>query len=372
MTLPLFKLEEYLGEREFKAPFSLCSSDLETHKVSELLELADSKSLELWNNLALSYTEPQGMPLLRQEISTLYSSVEPDQVLTFAGAEEGIYCAAHALLSAADHAIVIAPSYQSLTAIPSSLCEVTTIWLEEQAAWKLDIDQVANAFQDNTKLILMNFPNSPTGAILEQDSYSALLKLAQSKGAYIFFDEVYRLLEFDESQRLPAICDSYDKGLSLSVMSKVFGLPGLRIGWIGCKDKTVLKRMEQIKNYLSICNSAPSEILALIALRARTHILKRNRSIVENNMQILDAFMERSANKLTWIRPKGGCVGFPRLLSAKKSIEDFAAHLLQEEGVLILPGNVFDVSGNYFRVGFGRKNMPEALRRFEHFLDKHH
>lgn len=371
MILPSFKLEEYLSEREFATPFSLCSSDIETHKLPELLELADPESKALWNNLSLGYTTPKGMLPLRNEIAALYQNTAADETLVFSGAEEGIYCAAHALLTYDDHAIVISPSYQSLSAVPASLCKVTPIWLDEKTNWMLDINRIDDALQANTKLIIMNFPNSPTGAILKSDTFIELINLARSKGIYIFSDEVYRLLEFDETERLPAIADCYEKGLSLSVMSKAFGLPGLRIGWIASKDKAVLKRMEQIKHYLTICNSAPGEILALIALRARENILLRNRSIVNDNLSLLDAFMERCADKISWVRPKGGCIGFPRLLSKKHHVEDIASHLLEEEGVLILPGQVFNVSGNYFRIGFGRYNMPEALTRFERFIHRH-
>ncbi len=371
MILPSFKLEEYLSEREFSTPFSLCSSDLETHKVTELLALADSESEALWNKLSLGYTTPKGMLLLREEISALYQNVTADEVLIFSGAEEGIYCAAHALLGPDDHAIVVAPSFQSLSAVPATLCKVTTIWLEENTQWKLDVNLIASALQSNTKLIVMNFPNSPTGAILDSDTFIRLINLARDRGIYIFSDEVYRLLEFDEAERLPAICDCYEKGLSLSVMSKAFGLAGLRIGWIASKDKALLKRMEQIKYYLTICNSAPGEVLSLIALRARQNILLRNRSIVASNLPLLDAFVERCSDRICWVRPKGGCVGFPRLLSEKLFVEEVASQLLQEEQVLILPGHVFHLPGNYFRIGFGRYNMPEALSRFERFIDKH-
>lgn len=273
MILPTFKLEEYLGAREFKAPFSLCSSDMQSRTVPELLAMADDACTQLWQNLALSYTQPEGLPMLRQEISRLYQDINAEQVLMFAGAEEGIYCAAHALLTNTDHAIVVVPCYQSLEAIPQSLCDVTLIKLNESQNWALDLDRIKAAVRPQTKLIVINFPHNPTGAVIDRKTLFGLIAIARQQGAYIFSDEVYRLLELDENNRLPAIADCYEKGLSLSVMSKAYGLPGLRIGWIVTRSPEVLKQMENMKYYLSICNSAPSEILALIALRAKEAIL---------------------------------------------------------------------------------------------------
>jgi aspartate/methionine/tyrosine aminotransferase len=370
VALPIFKLEEYLGEREFVAPFSLCSSDMQSRTLSELLALADVDLRQQWETLSLGYSEPKGLPALRQEVSQLYSNAEADQILMFAGAEEGIYCAAHALLEATDHAIVIMPCYQSLAEIPRSLCELTLIPLDESRQWSLDLDQVKAAIQPNTKLIVVNFPHNPTGTVISRETQEGLIAIARQQNAYIFSDEVYRLLELDETNRLPAMVDAYEKGISLAVMSKAYGLAGLRIGWIATRDRTLLKRMEQIKHYLSICNSVPSELLSLIALRAKDTILQQNHEIMRTNLQFMDQFFEQYSDWFQWNRPIGGCVGFPRLI-ADYPVETFAQHLLDEEGVLILPANMYDWAGNNFRISYGRRNMPEALERFERFVQRH-
>lgn len=369
MPLPIFKLEEYLSSREFKS-FSLCSSDMESYTVTELLAMADAETLQLWNTLSLGYTQPEGLPLLRQEVSQLYQTLDANQILMFAGAEEGIYCAAHALLSSSDHAIVVTPCYQSLEAIPSSLCQVTKIQLIESENWALDLDQIRAAIQPNTKLILINFPHNPTGKLIDRTTFFELIEIARQQGAYLFSDEVYRLLELDERDRLPTMADSYEKGLSLSVMSKAFGLAGLRIGWLATRDRNLLKQMENIKYYLSICNSAPSEILSLIALRTRDQILDRNHQLMQTNLKRMDAFFEQYQDWFSWNRPQGGCTGFAKLL-ADYPIYDFADRLLQEAGVLILPGDVYDWSGNHFRISYGRRNMPEALEQLEQFVNTH-
>jgi aspartate/methionine/tyrosine aminotransferase len=150
------------------------------------------------------------------------------------------------------------------------------------------------------------------------------------------------------------------------VMSKSFALAGLRIGWVATRDRDLLARLAAFKDYTTICSSAPSEVLALIALRARDQVLARNRAIVEANLPLLDAFFERWAGTFEWIRPRGGSIGFPRL-AGDRPIDGFAEGLVRETGTLILPGSVFGDTGNHFRIGFGRTNMPEALERLDSY-----
>ncbi len=367
--LALFKLEDYLSMREFRAPYMLCASDLETHTMQQIIDMADDQCRDLWNRLALSYTEPYGMPLLLDQIAELYGEkFGAHDILSFAGAEEGIYCACHALLDARDHAIVVTPCYQSLESIPTSLCDVTKIELGHEQQWQLDLDQVAAAIQPNSKLLLINYPHNPTGAMLSHEQQAQLVEIARKHNLWLFSDEVYRYLEIDEKDHLPSIASLYEKGLSLGVMSKAFGLPGLRVGWIACQNRDMLLAMSNVKHYLSICNSAPSEILSLIALRNKRQILDRNLAIMGDNIVLLDNFFNDYRDLLEWVRPRGGCTGFVKLNSSE-SAYDFAEGLLQDKGIVVLPNSVYDYTGNYFRIGFGRKNMPEALAKMREFLD---
>lgn len=367
--LALFKLEDYLSTREFKAPYMLCASDLETHSMQEILAMADDECRQMWGHLALDYTEPYGMPLLLEQVARLYgNAIDADNILSFAGAEEGIYCACHALLEAGDHAIVVTPCYQSLESIPASLCDVTQIELAHSAGWQLEIDRVAAAIKPQTKLLLINYPHNPTGAMLSHVQQHQLVELARKHNLWLFSDEVYRYLELDAGHRLPTIASLYEKGLSLGVMSKAFGLPGLRVGWIACQDRDLLLAMSNVKHYLSICNSAPSEVLALIALRNKDHILDRNLAIMHHNIALLDDFFDDYRDLLEWVRPIAGCTGFVRLKSSQPAY-DFSDELLAAKGVVTLPNSVYDYAGNHFRIGFGRKNMPEALAQMRAFID---
>lgn len=370
MILPPFKLEEFWKKYEFSTPYLLCCSDAETWEMKEILTLADEGSKKLWESLHFGYTEAPGHPTLRQEIAGLYSTLTPDDIFTFAGAEEGIYCGLKILTNPGDHVIVIDPFYQSLGTLPEAFgAEVTAVSLKFENQWKLDLSEVEKAFRANTKLLILNYPHNPTGAILDKDTQDGLIELAREAGAYIFSDEVYRFLELDESSRLPSLADAYEKGISINVMTKSFGLAGLRVGWMATKDTDVLRQAGSYKLYTSICNSAPSEILAIMALRAKETILKRNREILLANLKILDEFMKRNQNVLSWVRPSCGTMAVIKLL-LPLSVENFAEDLVKSEGVLIMPGSNFDLPGNFFRIGFGKKNFEDCLKRFESFLQK--
>lgn len=368
--LPTFHLEDYLSAREFSAPFMLGGSDSETHSLGEILDLADPESKEIWDKLSLHYTEPYGMPVLLEEIASLYGdAITGSNILSFAGAEEGIYCLCHALLDPSDHAIAVTPCYQSLESVPSSLCEVTKVGLDETESWELNIDRVIKEIQPRTKLLLINYPHNPTGAILTKAQQGQLIEIARTNDLWIFSDEVYRYLEFEPSDRLPTMASIYEKGISLGVMSKSFGLPGLRVGWIAAQNQHLLAEMSNVKHYLSICNSAPSEVLSLIALRGQDKILARNLDIIQSNIALLDSFFLDYFDFFEWTRPKGGCIGFSKI-KGQWSSDVFAEKLLSAKGVLVVPDSVFDFNENYFRVGFGRKNMPQALRLVRDFIEE--
>lgn len=371
MKIPPFKLEEFWKKYEFTSPYLLCCSDTESWKLHDILELADLETKELWGSLSLGYTESPGLPLLRKEIAKLYSHIDSGQVLTFAGAEEGIYCSMRTLIEPGDHVIVIDPCYQSLKTLSESFgAHVTGILLDRKKGWRLTLEELENAFLPDTKLLVLNYPHNPTGAVLEKEVFEGLIKLARQCGAYVFCDEVYRYLEIDERDRLPSIADAYEKGIALNVMTKAFGLAGLRIGWLATQCADFIQEVGSYKLYTSICNSAPSEILALIALRSKDTILKRNREIMLSNLEILDSFMKRHQQLLSWDRPQSGTMAVVQLL-LPVSIEKFAEELVEKMGVLIMPGYVFDLPGNFFRIGFGKKNMIEALDRFEQFLKQY-
>lgn len=296
MTKPMrdFALETYMSKWEFVAKYSMTASDAESMRLPELLAMASNEDRSDFEHLSLGYTETFGAPALRQEIARTYDTVEPENLICFAGAEEAIYVAMKVLLTAGDHAIVITPNYQAAETLPLSICAVTGVALDMDNDWDLDIGRIKAALRPNTKLISINFPNNPTGRILPRTTFDALIDLCRRHGIWLFSDEVYRLIERDEALRLPQAVDVYERGISLNVMSKAYGLPGLRIGWLAARDRDLLVRCERYKHFLSICNSAPSEILARIALKNRDQILARTRGIVRSNITALNALDRKS------------------------------------------------------------------------------
>ena len=374
-TLPDFRLETHFSKWEFKARYHLTASDAESLPLNELLAMASSQEREDFESMWLGYTETYGAPELRETIASLYVQRNADEILCFAGASEGIFAANSVILDKDSHAIVVTPNYQSHESMPVAICSATGVPLDPDDGWSLDIDRVAAAVQKNTKLITINFPHNPTGAILSSDRYQALIDLSRKHGIYILHDEIFNGLGPSGTQHLPHIADEYERGLSLNVMSKAYGLPGLRIGWIACADKGVLSKMERLKHYLSICNSGPSEKLAKIALNNRDQLLARNCSIIDQNLPKWDAFFARYPQLFEWSHPDGSCMAFPRYTGAD-GVEQFCRSLVEQSGVLFLPSTIYssDLSAtpnDRFRLGFGRIGLDEGLEALDAHMMKY-
>ncbi len=370
MQIADFELERFFARYEFAVRHLLCASDVEGWSMADLLALADEETRHLWEGLTLGYTEAPGHPLLRAEIASLYETLAADDVLTFSGAEEAIFTAANVLLRPGDHAIVTWPAYQSLHEVARATgADVTLHELHASEGWAIDVDRLRASVTPRTRLIVVNAPHNPTGMLPDAATWTAVSDIAADAGAVLFADEVYRFLERDAGARLTAGADLGAHGVSLGVMSKSFSMAGLRIGWLASRDRAFLDACARFKDYLTICSSAPSEILALTALRARDRVLGRARDIVDGNLALVDALFERQAAHLRWVRPAGGPIGFPELV-ADVPIETFAQNLLEAEGVLLAPGPLFGHPGNHFRLGFGRLGMAEGLERLEAYVER--
>ena len=372
MKISPFKLEDYFAKYEFTAKYLLCASDCETFSIEELLSFEPESELNL-KKLRLGYTESQGNPALRKEISNLYKNTKPEDILVFAGAEEGIFICMNVLLNKEDHIIVQFPAYQSLFEIANSIgCEITKWVMDEQNNWELDLNYLKDHIKKNTKAIIINNPHNPTGYLMSKEKFNSIIEIAKKHNPqiFIFSDEVYRLLEYNKNDRLPNMCDCYDRGISLGVMSKAFGLAGLRIGWIASKNKYLIKKLESFKNYTTICSSAPSEFLSLLALRNKDRILERNLKIIHNNLQLLVIFFDKNKQLFDWIKPKAGCIAFPRII-LNTGAEKFCLDLFKNSGVLLMPSTNFNFEDQHFRIGYGRKTLLEGLNVLEEYLRKY-
>ena len=362
-------MERYFALYEFKVKYLLSPSDCESLSMAELLQIAAPASLELWQELRLSYTESQGHPLLRREVAGLYQHVPPENII-IAAPEEAIFIAMQTLLRPGDQVVAISPAYQSLHEIARSIgCEVKN-WSLEPATdgkWQLDLDLLEDSLTDRTRMLVINFPHNPTGHTLSSNELDSIIALARKHGLYLFSDEMYRLLEYAPAMCLPAVCDLYEKGISLSGLSKSFALPGLRIGWLATQESALVQAWLTYKDYTTICNSAPSEILGIIALQNKGRIIRRNLDIIQENIASAETFFGRYMHHFSWFSPKAGSVAFPEWLG-DGPVEQFCQEVLEKQGVMIVPGSLFDFPGNHFRVGLGRRNLPEALAHVGEYL----
>ena len=383
-----FALEVFLAGWEFTAPYHMTASDIESMTVADLLALATPEDRNALDTLWLGYTETWGSRELRAEIARTYEAMTLENILCLAGAGEGLYAVAKVLLQAGDHVLVPTPNYQSAETVPLSVCEVTGIPLrrtaplmgpEKQArgGWRLDPEDVRAAIRPNTKLLSLNFPHNPTGMLMTREDLDAVIALCRHHGIYILCDEVYRGVELEPADQMPQIADVYERGISLNVISKAYGLPGLRIGWIASQDTSLLQKVERYKHYLSICNSAPSELLTLVALKARGSILARNHALLQENVMLLEQLFADFPGVVDWQRPQGGCVAFPRC-TAPEGGEEFCRKLIEESGVLLLPSSIYaseltDVPQDHFRIGVGRGRMfTEGVTAMRRHFEKHY
>lgn len=368
MQITPFRIEEYMGKYEFAAKYLLSSSDAESQTIGELLALepgAHDAFLKHW----CGYTESAGAPWLREVLATMYTQIHPDQLVVVSAAEEAIFLFYHALLTPNDHAIVETPCYESALTIPVSTGAAVSEWHRKPSnGWTHDLGALESLIRPNTRAIYINSPHNPTGLLMPRSIFNAVLKLASRHGIYVFSDEVYRELEHDPSTRLPAASDLYDRALSLSSVSKSYGLPGLRLAWLASHDVAFLQKVISLKHYTTICASAPSEFLTALAFRHRQKFVNRSLQIVLRNLPQLNAFFARHPDVFEWTPPNASTIGFAHF-KPQWDVQSFCETVFHEASVMLLPGTVYD-EPSHIRFGYGRRNLPEALAQFESWLSK--
>lgn len=363
------ELAAFLARHYHTASHHLSASECETTSLAQLLALADEEDAARWASLDLAYTDPLGAAWLRATIASTYATLSPTDAVCFAGAQEGLYAVLHTLLQPGDHALTVVPGYQSMETLTMGLAAATGVALNPDDGWSLDVAAVAAAIRPNTRLLLISFPNNPTGKVLEAERFAALIALCRQHGLWLLSDEVYRGTERDPARRLPHAADAYERGISIGVLSKAYGLPGLRLGWVACRDAALLGRVAAFRQYLSVCSAGPSEVLANIALKAAPVLLGRTRAIADANLRLLVPFLARHPGLFDWVLPDGGVVGYVRYRGAE-GVAAFVSRMAEEAGVLLLPAEVFrseltPMPADRFRIGFGRYGFDAGLQAME-------
>ncbi|MEZ4364390.1 MAG: aminotransferase class I/II-fold pyridoxal phosphate-dependent enzyme [Kofleriaceae bacterium] len=363
MRLPPFSLERFFAQHEFSARHLLGTSDAETLSVGELLAYEPTARAEL-EALSLGATESTGNPELRRELARLHPGLTEQDVLVCCGAQEGIFAFMNAVLEPGDHVIAQWPGYQSHFAIARALGAEVSLWRADAArGWAFDPADLEARLRPTTKVVLVSSPHNPTGAHFERRAWEDVIELARRSGAWLLSDEVYRGLEHEETARLPAACDVYERGVSLNSTSKSYGLSGLRIGWLATRARSLLGDIAGLRDYTTISAAAPSELLATIAVRHREALWARSRRQAAHNATLLDGFLARTAEHFAWTRPRAGTTALVRYLGGSASA--LCERLVRDHGVLLVPSVHFECGDEHVRFGYGRASFGAALEALE-------
>jgi len=371
MKITPFLTEHFFAQYEFTTPHQLCNSDCETTTVEELLKLADVSIDEL-GHLSLGYTESLGHPQLRQAIAEAYTQANTDDVVMLATPVEGIYLVARAALNPGDEVIVLSPAYDALINMFGHVVGTENVRRWEFAPddgntrWELDFDQLRSLISPKTKMLVVNFPHNPTGYLPIQDQLNEIANIVEKKDLILFCDEMYFGLVHSGTPEISSAADITGRAIVLSGLSKTYGLPGLRTGWLVIQDKELRENIINWKFYTSICASAPSEFLALAAWKVRDQLRDRSIAQIEHNLELANAFFAHWPDLFTWRKPMAGSVALVGM--NVPSVTDFAVQLAEIAGVLILPATTLGSDDQHMRMGFGRAGFGEALEKFEEYL----
>ena len=369
-----FLIERYDGW--FDGSESLSSSECESISMRELLSHADPEALDRWENLSLAYPDPsEGDYRLREAIASrhYYDSVNPRSHINVCAPQEGIFLALSSLLQPGDHVVVTTPCYQSLTEVARSLGCTVSGWrpegLEAGATPRFEPATLERLLQPNTKLVVANWPHNPTGALPTAGEFERVLDACDARGCHLFVDEMYRHLEHaGDGARLPPACVAYDRGVSLSGLSKTHGLPGLRIGWVCARDEALMRRVAQLKDYTTIVPAAPSQALAIVALTTGFEpLLARSRAIVARELEALRSFVRAHADVgLEWCEPSAGTFAFVRLKGlGPGGASAYADALRARKRLMLIPSALFEeAADDRVRLTYGLEGTAAKLERW--------
>jgi len=371
MKIAPFETERFFARYEFTTPYQLCNSDCESISIDELLRLAND-SLDGLGRERLVYTQSQGDPALRAAIAATHARVTPDEVIVLGSPVEGIYLAAHTLLTPGDEVIVPAPAYDALVNLFEHVVGAERVkrwpFREEADSWSLDLDELRSLITPSTRLVVVNFPHNPTGFLPPTGWQQELIRLIEKHELWLFSDEMYFGLVHSGTPPIASMADLSDRAIVLSGLSKSHGLPGLRCGWLIAADADVRDELMNLKFYTSICPPVATEYLARAALRVGEKLIQQNIERIERNLAFAESFFGRWPGVFQWRRPLAGSTA---LVGCNvTSVSALGEELAQQAGVLIQSAAMLGWDDQHMRIGLGREGFAVAIERFENWLEQ--
>ena len=367
MEIRPFLLEEWFREFYFESDIVLCSSGVEEFTMGELLEITGAA--DALGGIVLRDSQSLGAPALLRAIARLYGDEGGDRIMVTHGSSEALFLVAHALLRPGDEVVVLTPCYQSLYSVPESIGCVVKPWpLRFEDRYEPDLDALRALLGPRTRMVVVNFPNNPTGATLTPAQLDALVDAVAATGAWLLWDGAFADLVYD-APPLPDPGRRYERTISTGTLSKSYGLSGLRVGWCRAPGE-VLAGCVRLRDYVTLNLSPLIELLACKAIEHRDQILARRLPRSRDNRDHLLAWVDRHRDRVACVRPKGGVSAFLRVVGGGDT-EALCRRLATEHGVFLLPGTCFG-RPDEIRVGFG--GSPAALRegldRFSRLLGR--
>jgi aspartate/methionine/tyrosine aminotransferase len=357
MHLPPFAVEHWLNTHELTARYNLAETDAKPFTVRELLTVTGANA-DLLLETRLSYNPTLGSDALREIIASFYPGSSPANVLVTTGAMEADFLLANILVEPGDTVVVEYPAYQVLYSVAEARGANVKRWeLKKEDGFRPDLKRLAELIDDKTKLVVLNTPHNPTGALIGESELRTILRWAEEQGFWVLCDEVYHDLAAQPADVPPYARTLSGRAISVGSMSKAFGLSGLRLGWFVGPEELVEKAWSW-KDYTTISNSPLSDFLARLALSHKEAIIARNTAIARANWERLAAWFERWQDLIGYIPPQAGVLAFPWLKKPGLSDVQFCQEAFDKEGVLLVPGEAFGCPG-HFRIGFG--GDPDAF-----------
>ena len=370
MKIKPFAVEEWMNAWEVGAKYNIAETCVDSISMNELFELTGEDKTEFLNRLCarrLSYGDIEGLPEFRKGVCGLYKTLNIENIVPTHGASGANHHVFYSLISPGDRVVSIMPTYQQLYSIPESYgADVQILHLSKENNYLPDLEKLRRLVTPKTKMICINNPNNPTGALMSEQMLREIVEIARSADAWILCDEVYRHLS-QEDGWCPSIVDLYEKGISVSSMSKVFSLAGLRLGWIATHDRSVVKSCLSHRDYNLVSCGVFDEMLAAAALKHRDKLLERSRKIVRENLQILDDWVS-SEPHVSYVKPQAGTTALV-YYDLDISSYEFCEEMYKKTGAFVTPGDCFEVPHS-MRIGYayGKQDLIDGLKAISEYI----